>query len=399
VTTPIERPEELVAIREITRGDRARSDLGDLDDLADSLAHFGMMQPIVIDATQTVIAGGRRLEAARRLGWTHVPVRRYGALSAGERLELELEENRVREDMDPTDEALVIAKLAQLARQVAADEDPNCSDSEHPRRRRGSLRDIERRIGYRPSRIHEAEAVAAILDRYPELRGLPLYRMQSVAGDLDYLPEPERRAFLARHSPGGRLDDQSEHGHDLYLAVQAAREARKTPARRVREQRQREEQAERRQQRRAEAAASYERWKLTQQVAQLPLATLQAIAERAPTIRELIAAADDPSSTVVADFLVPLEQKTTLDLRPKGHRPGLQPPPPPTGLTEEQAAEYSVRWLRAHVAGVLWAVEDLGDIAPRVIRKLLTAGEIDEAWRLARDGAEYLERLAAELSR
>jgi ParB family chromosome partitioning protein len=394
MTTPTERPEDMVAIRDITVSDRGRSDLGDLTELADSLATFGMMHPIVIDAAQTLIAGGRRLAAARQLGWTHVPVRRYGDLSAGERLELELEENRVREDLDPVEEARLIARLAKLARTVADQEPANCSDPEHPRRRRGSLRDLQDRIGYSPSRIHEAEAIARTLDQYPELEGRSLYQTHEIANSLKELSEPERRGFLAEHSVNGRLSDGYEPLRDLRTRVEAAREARKTPARREREQREREKREEQREQREAKTAAFIERYGLTQQLHDLPLPTLQALVERAPTI----AAAADPAGTIVADFIAPPAQSTIFDLRPKGHRPGLQPPPTPKGLTEEQETAYSIRWLQAHIVGALWAVEDLSAIAPRVVRKTLAAGEIAEARRLARDGAEYLSRLAAELA-
>lgn len=47
--------------------------VGDIDAVAASLEAFGQRYPIVV-RDGTVIAGNHRLEAARRLGWTHIAV-------------------------------------------------------------------------------------------------------------------------------------------------------------------------------------------------------------------------------------------------------------------------------------------------------------------------------------
>lgn len=50
-------------------GFRYRKDLGDLRPLADSIAEVGLLHPIVVTAEGLLIAGQRRLEACRLLGW------------------------------------------------------------------------------------------------------------------------------------------------------------------------------------------------------------------------------------------------------------------------------------------------------------------------------------------
>jgi ParB family chromosome partitioning protein len=63
---------QLVRLTDIRLGDRARRDLGSLDDLRDSIADVGLLCPIVIDHEHNLICGHRRLEACRLLGWSEI---------------------------------------------------------------------------------------------------------------------------------------------------------------------------------------------------------------------------------------------------------------------------------------------------------------------------------------
>lgn len=52
---------------------RLRKEMGNIDELAASIKEFGLIQPIVIDfATISLVAGGRRLAAVKKLGWTEL---------------------------------------------------------------------------------------------------------------------------------------------------------------------------------------------------------------------------------------------------------------------------------------------------------------------------------------
>ena len=86
-----------------------RSVLGDADlaELADSLREHGLVQPIVVRARgdrHQLIAGQRRLAAARRLGWERVPVR---VLDVDDRqmAEIAIVENLQRRDLDALEKA------------------------------------------------------------------------------------------------------------------------------------------------------------------------------------------------------------------------------------------------------------------------------------------------------
>jgi len=93
---------------------RNRFDEAETADLAASIALHGVLQPIVVRATADggyeLIAGERRLRAARIAGLTHIPaVVRESA--DGEQLELALVENLQRLDLNAIEEAAAYREL------------------------------------------------------------------------------------------------------------------------------------------------------------------------------------------------------------------------------------------------------------------------------------------------
>jgi ParB family chromosome partitioning protein len=87
---------------------RSRFDEAETAELAASIAMHGVLQPIVVraaaDGGYELIAGERRLRAARLAGLTHIPaVVRDSA--EGEQLELALVENLQRQDLNAIEEA------------------------------------------------------------------------------------------------------------------------------------------------------------------------------------------------------------------------------------------------------------------------------------------------------
>jgi ParB family chromosome partitioning protein len=89
-----------VRIDEISIKKRIRKDLGDLNPLRESLRKHGLLNPIVITDKKELIAGHRRLEAARSLGWESVPVHILEHPSQLKRLEIEIEENIHRRNLN-----------------------------------------------------------------------------------------------------------------------------------------------------------------------------------------------------------------------------------------------------------------------------------------------------------
>src|ERR1700693_5509992 len=87
-------------IDQIQVGFRYRKDLGDLRSLADSIAEVGLLHPVVVTPEGRLIAGQRRLEACRTLGWTDIPVTIVDLLQAARG---EAHENFVRKDLLPSE--------------------------------------------------------------------------------------------------------------------------------------------------------------------------------------------------------------------------------------------------------------------------------------------------------
>ena len=88
----------LVNINDIKIKKRVRRDLGDLEALKNSLRTYGLLNPITLNNKYELIAGERRLQAAKQLGWTNINAVIQNNLSAVEELEMELEENNQRKE-------------------------------------------------------------------------------------------------------------------------------------------------------------------------------------------------------------------------------------------------------------------------------------------------------------
>lgn len=87
-------------IDQIQVGFRYRKDLGDLRTLVESIAEVGLLHPVVVTPEGRLIAGQRRLEACRELGWTEIPVSVVDLYQAARG---EAHENFVRKDLLPSE--------------------------------------------------------------------------------------------------------------------------------------------------------------------------------------------------------------------------------------------------------------------------------------------------------
>ncbi|MGI5172308.1 ParB N-terminal domain-containing protein [Treponema sp. OMZ 840] len=88
----------LVHISDITVKKRIRKNISDVDALADSIHKHGLLNPIILDNNYVLIAGFRRLQAVKQLGWVSVPATIVDAKDKISRMEIELDENIQRSD-------------------------------------------------------------------------------------------------------------------------------------------------------------------------------------------------------------------------------------------------------------------------------------------------------------
>lgn len=103
-------------ISEITKNGRHRKDLGDLSQLAKSIEEIGLLHPIVIRADNVLIAGERRLEACKLIGWQKVPVRVVDLQSI---VRGEYDENVMRKDFTNSEAFAIYAEIKPLMQEEA----------------------------------------------------------------------------------------------------------------------------------------------------------------------------------------------------------------------------------------------------------------------------------------
>lgn len=110
----------LIPINEIIVEDRQRIDYGDVQELADSISKYGLIQPIVLTQEKRLLAGGRRLAAHKLLGRETIDCVYRETLTQDEAFVIELEENIRRKQMSWQEECLNISTIHYAKQKLSA---------------------------------------------------------------------------------------------------------------------------------------------------------------------------------------------------------------------------------------------------------------------------------------
>lgn len=103
---------DTVRVDAIRVEDRARREYRNIDSLAASIQELGLLHPPVVTADLRLVAGGRRVEAVKALGWDMVPVTVADDLTdTAALLQAESDENTEREP-------LTLSEAAALAKSI-----------------------------------------------------------------------------------------------------------------------------------------------------------------------------------------------------------------------------------------------------------------------------------------
>ncbi len=145
---------EYVEISRINSSNRERQDYGDLEELADSIKSKGVIQPIILDSSYNLIAGGRRFEASKLAGKTKIPALVNSNLSEIDKKELELIENLDRKDFTWQEHVRLVSKIHSFYQL----NDKNWSG-----------RDTAKRIGKSKSLVADQLKLASRMEDIPEL--------------------------------------------------------------------------------------------------------------------------------------------------------------------------------------------------------------------------------------
>ncbi len=103
-----------IDIDQIVIQKRVRKNLGDLSSLMESLRRHGLLNPVLINNRNELVAGHRRTEAARRLGWRTIEVRIVDDRDEGDLVEMEIEENTQRKSLTPDELAEAYLRLDKI---------------------------------------------------------------------------------------------------------------------------------------------------------------------------------------------------------------------------------------------------------------------------------------------
>jgi ParB-like chromosome segregation protein Spo0J len=88
-----------VQIEDIIIKKRIRMDIGDISELMESISKFGLLNPITITESKELIAGYRRLQACKALGFREIECRIVPVQSKIDKLLIEADENMTRKDL------------------------------------------------------------------------------------------------------------------------------------------------------------------------------------------------------------------------------------------------------------------------------------------------------------
>lgn len=159
-----------IKVELIVVGERARKDYGDINDLKNSISRNGLLHPIVIDDKFNLIAGGRRYEAVKILGWETVPIRLLGDLTPLERLEVELEENLQRKDMTWQETLMLVQRIDKVKRELYGSQTPGMrTDTSEAKDAKWGLADTAREIHQTPGNVSRDLQLARAMGVLPEL--------------------------------------------------------------------------------------------------------------------------------------------------------------------------------------------------------------------------------------
>lgn len=100
-----------VDARERQRIDVAGEGTGSLENLAKSIQEYGLLEPILLDNQNNLIAGFRRLTASIMLGKDTIKYERMGAIDPIRAQEIELEENIRRHNLNWQEESKAVTRI------------------------------------------------------------------------------------------------------------------------------------------------------------------------------------------------------------------------------------------------------------------------------------------------
>jgi ParB family chromosome partitioning protein len=183
-----------IPLEQIEVSDRRRQDYGDIGALAKGMKTVGLLEPIIVDRNSKMdhyrlVAGERRLQAARMLKWRTIPANLLEHLAEEELREIELEENENRKSLTEAERrktfraAKQTVESAKKAAEVLAHSGPKPQAEFSPTRlakiepglkgrpvEAASTRVVADALGISHQTVRKAEQQVELSERYPWLQ-------------------------------------------------------------------------------------------------------------------------------------------------------------------------------------------------------------------------------------
>jgi ParB family chromosome partitioning protein len=196
-----------VPLDHIEIGERRRTDFGDIGALAKGMKLVGLLEPIIVDRKDRkdryrLVAGERRLRAARMLKWKTIPANLREHLTEEQYREIELEENENRKQLTDRERARTFASSKRLVESAKKAEEvlgatrktPH-AEGGRPSKGAAPKADIAEAMGMSRRSLERAEQQVETAEQFPWMQGNEWRQSDvlRVRERLEELPDPEAR--------------------------------------------------------------------------------------------------------------------------------------------------------------------------------------------------------------
>ena len=143
-----------------------------IEDLKKSISTIGLINPLTLDANNLLLAGRRRYQAVKELGWTDVDVRIIDTDGDLKAMQITIDENLRRRNLSDLEVAAQIKEYDELKRKL---------EGSHPVGKHSSLpqcgndgwtqKKTAKDLGISQQAVAKALKIAKAVEEYPELAG------------------------------------------------------------------------------------------------------------------------------------------------------------------------------------------------------------------------------------
>lgn len=223
---------QTIAVAEIDAAGRLRSvDDGYASFLAENIQQVGRLrQPVEVCIVKKggyrLVAGGHRLAAVRKLGWTEVQAFVFEMTTAEAEL-AEVDENLIRHDLNPLDRAVFLSKRKALYESLHPETKNGANGGKGGKTNENDTmsfsKDTAERVGLDPRTIQRAVFIATRLHGAvkAKIAGTWLSKNQSELLTLAKLPQDEQRAVVTELMAEAPRAKSVSSAHRLIMGGQA----------------------------------------------------------------------------------------------------------------------------------------------------------------------------------